>query len=111
MPPAPGVGLVAIEEATYRGITINATVSFTLAQAVAVGEAVERGLRRREAEGLDVAAMGPVCTIMVGRLADWLKVVVQREPNTLDPGHLEWAGVGVFKKAYGLHRQPGLRNE
>jgi len=107
--PATGVGLVAIEEATYRGITINATVSFTLAQAVAVGEAVERGLRRREAEGLDVAAMGPVCTIMVGRLDDWLKVVVQRESITLDPGHLEWAGVAVFKKAYALYRERGLR--
>ena len=44
-------GIVAIEEATYRGISINATVSFTLPQAIAVAEAVERGLKRREAEG------------------------------------------------------------
>ena len=107
--PAIAAGIAAIEEATYRGISINATVSFTLAQAVAAGEAVERGLRRREAEGLDVAAMGPVCTIMVGRLDDWLKVVVERESVTLDPGYLEWAGVAVFKKAYVLYRQRGFR--
>ena len=56
-------GLPAIEEATYRGISINATVSFTLPQAIAVAEAVERGLRRREAEGLDISTMGPVCTL------------------------------------------------
>jgi len=107
--PAVAVGIAAIEEATYRGISINATVSFTLPQAVAVGQAVERGLRRREAEGLDVATMGPVCTIMVGRLDDWLKVVVERESITIDPGYLEWAGIAVFKKAYALYRQRGFR--
>ena len=53
-------GIPAIEEATYRGISINATVSFTLPQAIAVAEAVERGLKRREAEGLDISSMGPV---------------------------------------------------
>ena len=46
----------------------------TLPQCIAVAEAVERGLRRRESEGKDIAPMGPVCTIMVGRLDDWLKV-------------------------------------
>jgi len=63
-------GIRAMEEATYRGISINATVSFTLPQAIAVAEAVERGLKRREAENLDISTMGPVCTIMVGRLDD-----------------------------------------
>jgi transaldolase len=107
--PALPAGIAAIEEVTYRGVSINATVSFTLAQALAVGEAVERGLRRREAEGLDTATMGPVCTLMVGRLDDWLKVVAERESLTLDPGYLEWAGVAVFKKAYALYRQRGFR--
>jgi transaldolase len=107
--PAIPVGIAAIEDVTYRGISINATVSFTLGQALAVGDAVERGLRRREADGLDVAAMGPVCTLMVGRLDDWLKRVVERESLTLDPGYLEWAGVAVFKKAYALYRQRGFR--
>jgi transaldolase len=107
--PAIATGIAAIEEVTYRGVSINATVSFTLAQALAVGDAVERGLRRREAEGLDVATMGPVCTLMAGRLDDWLKVVVERESLTLDPGYLEWAGVAVFKKAYAIYRQRGFR--
>jgi transaldolase len=107
--PAVAAGIAAIEEVTYRGVSINATVSFTLAQALAVGDAVERGLRRREAEGLDVATMGPVCTLMVGRLDDWLKVVVERESLTIDPGYLEWAGVAVFKKAYAIYRQRGFR--
>jgi transaldolase len=107
--PATRAGIPAMEEATYRGISINATVSFTLPQCVAVAEAVERGLERREAEGKDIASMGPVCTIMVGRLDDWLKAVTEKEGIVLDPGYLEWAGVAVFKKAYQLYRARGYR--
>jgi transaldolase len=107
--PVTRAGIPAIEEATYRGISINATVSFTLPQALAVAEAVERGLKRRESEGKDIATMGPVCTIMVGRLDDSLKFVAEKENITIDPGYLEWAGVAVFKKAYQIFRERGYR--
>ena len=107
--PVTRAGIPAIEEATALGISINATVCFTLPQCIAVAEAVERGLRRREASGVDVSAMGPVCTIMVGRLDDWLKVYLERHDLTVDPGILEWAGVAVFKKTYGIFRKRGYR--
>lgn len=107
--PVTRAGIPAIEEATYRGVSINATVSFTLPQCIAVAEAVERGLKRREREGRDIASMGPVCTIMVGRLDDWLKVIVEKENIAIDPGYLEWAGVAVFKKAYQIFRERGYR--
>ena len=107
--PATDVGVAAMEEVTYRGISINATVSFSVPQALAAGEAVERGLRRREAEGLDVSSMGPVVTIMVGRLDDWLKVVAQRDKMDIDPSHLEWAGVAAFKNAYRIFQERGYR--
>jgi len=100
-------GIPAIEEATYRGISINATVCFTLPQCLAVAEAVERGLARRERE--NIASMRPVCTIMVGRLDDWLKGVMEKEKITTDPGFLEWAGVAVFKKTYRIFRERGYR--
>ncbi|MFM8896140.1 MAG: transaldolase family protein, partial [Actinomycetales bacterium] len=102
-------GIEAFEEATYRGITLNATVSFSVPQAIAVGEAIEAGLRRREAQGLTVTDMGPVCTIMVGRLDDWLRVVAERDQITVDPGIMEWAGVAAFKKAYRIYRERGFR--
>ena len=107
--PVTRAGIPAIEEATYRGISINATVCFSLPQCIAVAEAVERGLQRREKEGNEISSMGPVCTIMVGRLDDWMKVVVEKEHITIDPGYLEWAGVAVFKKAYQIFRQRGYR--
>jgi transaldolase len=107
--PATTAGIQAIEAATAHGITVNATVCFTLPQCVAVAEAVERGLTRRQALGHDVSSMGPVCTIMVGRLDDWLKAVMDKEGIATDPGHLEWAGVAVFKKTYRLFLERGYR--
>ena len=91
--PASAAGVEAMEEATYRGISINATVSFTVAQAVAVAEAVERGLKRREAEGLDNSQMAPICTIMIGRTDDWLKKNTTKTGQVVLPEVLEWSGV------------------
>jgi transaldolase len=107
--PVTKAGVAAIEEATYRGISINATVSFTLPQSIAVAEAVERGLSKREKEGKDISTMGPVCTIMVGRLDDWLKIVAEKENIIADPAVLDWAGVAVMKKAYQIYRERGYR--
>jgi transaldolase len=83
--PVTKAGIAAIEEATHRGVSINATVCFSVAQALAVAEAVERGLTRREKDGQDITRMGPVCTIMVGRLDDWLKVIVDRDDIVTEP--------------------------
>lgn len=107
--PATRAGIVAIEEATFRGININATVSFTVSQALAVAEAVERGLKRREAAGLEVASMTPVCTLMVGRLDDWMKVLIERDAIAIHPDAPNWAGVAAFKRTYALYRERGYR--
>jgi len=107
--PVTKAGVEAIEEATFRGISVNATVSFTLPQAIAVAEAVERGLTRRENEGKDISAMGPVCTLMVGRLDDWLKVVTEKENIIANPEIVDWSGVAVMKKAYRIYNERGYR--
>lgn len=107
--PATAVGIEAIEEATFRGVSINATVSFTVAQAVAVAEAVEHGLERRKAAGLPIDTMGPVATIMGGRLDDWLKLVTSKQGVLIDPGYLDWAGVAALKRAHEIFQQRGYR--
>jgi len=55
------------QQATWRGISINATVRFSLPHAIAVVEAVDRGLARRGKVKKDISRMAPVCTLMVGR--------------------------------------------
>jgi transaldolase len=107
--PATRAGIAAMEEATYRGISVNATVCFTLPQSIAVAEAIERGLRRREEKNMPIATTGSVCTIMVGRLDDWLRVVAERDNIITNPGFFDWAGVAVFKKAYQVFRDRGYR--
>ena len=99
----------AFEEATYQGVSLNATVSFSVAQTIAVAEAIERGLKRREAEGLDISTMGPVCTIMVGRVDDWVKVGAEKSGIKVDPEILEWAGVAVFRHAHKIYQERGYR--
>lgn len=107
--PATSTGLVAIEDAVSRGVSINVTVSFSVPQAVAAAEAIERGLAAREAAGHDVSRMGHVVTIMCGRLDDWLKDCVKRDGIEIDPEHLEWGGVAAFKRAYAIFQERGFR--
>lgn len=103
--PATKAGIKAFEEATYSGVSINATVCFSIPQAIAAAEAVERGLRRRKDEGKSNENINPVITIMVGRLDDWLKIAIQKEGRLLNPSCLELAGVSVFKKAYKIFKE------
>ena len=67
------------------------------------------GSQRREAEGLDTAHMAPVCTMMIGRLDDWMQVLVKRDGIDIDPTCASWAGIAAFKKAYGIFRQRAYR--
>ena len=103
--PVTKAGIEAIEELSYRGVSVNATVSFTVPQCIAVAEAVERGMKRREQEGKDMSLMSPICTIMVGRLDDWLKVIMNKKGIIADPVCLEWAGVAASKKTYYLYKE------
>jgi len=55
-----------------------------------------------------VANMTPVCTIMIGRLDDWMQVVAKRDTIVVDPGALHWAGIAAMKKACELYRQKAI---
>ena len=107
--PVTAAGVKAIEEATCRGVNINATVCFTVPQAIAVAEAIERGLSRREAVGEDTSSMSPVCTIMIGRVDDWLKVVANNRNILVNPAYLDLAGVAVMRNASRIYREKGYR--
>jgi transaldolase len=101
--PATQAGIAAIEELTAEGVTINATVCFTVPQALAVGASVERGLERRGSSD----GMTPVCTIMVGRLDDWLEIAAAKEGTLLTPGVVNWAGIACVKRAYPIYKERG----
>jgi transaldolase len=103
--PATRAGIEAIEELTAQGASVNATVCFTVPQALAVGAAVERGLKRRG----DAGDMTPVCTIMVGRLDDWIDIAAGKAGTLLTPGVANWAGIACIKRAYTIYKEHGYR--
>lgn len=103
--PTSSAGIKAFEELTYLGVSINATVSYTLSQAIAVANAVEKGINRRIKEGKDISNLSPVCTLMVGRLDDYLKEYVRKNNLLISNEALEFAGVAVAKKAYQIFKE------
>ena len=46
---------------------------------------------------------------MVGRLDDWLKVVMERDNITTDPGYMEWAGWRCSRRHIEIFRERGYR--
>lgn len=104
--PATAAGIEAMEEMVACGIAVNATVSFTVSQAVLVAEAIARGERRAVASGKK--APRSVITLMIGRVDDHIKRVVDKDKILLDPGHLAWAGIAVFKHALTVFERRGF---
>lgn len=100
--PATAEGLVAVEALTASGVPVNATVSFTVSQAVACAEAMERGLTKAKKK------VQPYVTLMVGRLDDLLKRAMERDKVSIEPGLLQWAGIAVFKKARVIFKKRGF---
>ncbi len=105
--PATEVGIAAMEEMTARGIRVNATVSFTVPQALAVSAALERGLKRARTAGRDADAIRPYITLMIGRVDDQLKRIADKEKIATTPGAIDWAGIAVFKNAHQLFKTSG----
>ncbi|MBE0450282.1 MAG: transaldolase family protein [Clostridia bacterium] len=109
--PVTAAGVKAIEEVTYQGVSINATVCFTVPQAVAVAEAVERALAKRESEGKDNSEINPVCTIMIGRTDDYIKKVVNSQMALIDPEAMDWAGIACAKNYYRLFKERNYKTK
>jgi transaldolase len=53
--------------------------------------------------------MTPIATIMIGRLDDWMKVLVERDDLAVHPDAPNWAGIAVFKRAYAIFQERGYR--
>ena len=92
-----------MEKLTSVGISVNATVSFTVPQAVQVAEAIERGLSIAKKHGVDTSNITPYVTIMVGRIDDHLKR--QKETDNIDVSSdiIDWASIAIFKNAYTIY--------
>jgi transaldolase len=107
--PATEAGLAAAFELVSAGINVNATVSFSVPQAIAVAETFERALDRARTGGADMRALHPYATLMLGRLDDHLQRVMAKDGVSVDPGLLHRAGIAVFKRARQVFKERGYR--
>ena len=66
--PATPAGIKAIEELTYRGIHVNVTLLFGIANCMEAKKARDRGLARRKAEGKPIDNIHSVLSFFVSRV-------------------------------------------
>jgi transaldolase len=103
--PATTAGLDVLEDAVAEGITVTCTVSFTVPQALAIGERAHRGAERARANGIQPGRCFAV--IMIGRLDDYLREVARDSEAPVSESDVCQAGLAVTKRAYRLYRERG----
>jgi transaldolase len=107
--PATGAGVDAIEMCAAEGISTNSTVSFTLAQLLAVGEQTQAGAIQARKKGIKPAKS--FATMMIGRLDDYLREVAQDNQVALNDGDITQAGLAVVKRAYATFKERGYETK
>jgi transaldolase len=112
--PATAAGLDVLEDCVAEGITVTATVSFTVPQALAIAERHRAGVARARARGVEPGKCFAV--IMIGRLDDYLREVAHDQglgvgqPGSViavQESDIRQAGLAVSKRAYALYRERG----
>lgn len=95
--PATEAGMVAIEEATAMGISVNATLIFSVDQSERVNLAYINGLERRLERGEDLCSIRSVASLFVSRLDSALDSVLMEKGLPDVVGH---CGVDNARLAY-----------
>ncbi|HEY5467153.1 MAG TPA: transaldolase family protein, partial [Clostridia bacterium] len=105
--PATRSGVTVVEQLAAEGIPVCATLNVSVAQAIAVAEAYERGAARATAAGIPHA----LCLVVqqVGRLDDYLRDVAKDQQANVSEQDVIMAGLAVAKRTYAIFRERGYR--
>jgi transaldolase len=98
--PVTAAGLDVLEDCIAEGITITATVSFTVPQVVAIAERHRTGAARARQAGIEPGHCFAV--IMIGRLDDYLRDVAWDSRAAVEEADIRAAGLAVSKRAYSI---------
>jgi transaldolase len=101
--PATAAGLDVLEACVASGITVTATVSFTVPQVIAVAERHRAGSRRARENGIEPGRCFAV--IMIGRLDDYLREIAHDAQAPAGEADICQAGLAVTKRAYRIYRE------
>jgi transaldolase len=99
--PATAAGLDVLEECAAEGITVTATVSFTVPQVLAVGDRYQKGLERCRKAGKKESKCFAV--VMVGRIDDYIRDTVHDSnlSHVLESDIIQ-AGSAIMKRAIAI---------
>lgn len=101
--PVTASGLEALEECAAEGITVTLTASFTVPQALAIGEGYKKGVERAKKAGIKPAKCFAV--LMIGRLDDYLRDVAMDRRSGIAEEDIIQAGIAVAKRAYSIFNE------
>jgi transaldolase len=101
--PVTAAGLEALEECAAEGITVTLTASFTVPQALAIGEGYKKGVERAKKAGIKPAKCFAV--LMIGRLDDYLRDVAMDRRSGIAEEDIIQAGIAVAKRAYSIFNE------
>jgi transaldolase len=107
--PASRAGVAAMRILTSMGVPINATLSFTLPQIMAVARAVKEGKELGEKSGIRYDKWRAVITLMIGRFEDaaiFREQAAQKGIQLTDELK-RWSGIAVARKACQLIAEGG----
>jgi transaldolase len=101
--PAVSAGLDVLEDCIAEGITVAATVSFTVPQAIAIAERCRTGCKRAKSKGIGPGRCFAV--IMIGRLDDYLREVALDNRAAVTESDIRQSGLAVTKRAYRIYQE------
>jgi transaldolase len=101
--PAVSAGLDVLEDCIAEGISVTATISFTVPQVIATAERCRAGRHRAENRGIKPGQCYSV--IMIGRLDDYLREVALDNKEPVRESDIRQAGLAVTKRAYKIYRE------
>jgi transaldolase len=101
--PVTAAALDVLEECAADGITVTATVSFTVPQVIAVAERYQKGLERARKTGQKVGRCFPV--LMIGRLDDYLREVALDRRAKVEESDIRQAGLAVAKRSLAIFQE------
>jgi transaldolase len=105
--PATRSGVEVVERLAEEGIPICATINVSVAQALSVAEAYEKGAKKAEAAG----RRPPLCLVVqqVGRVDDYIRDIARDAKSDVREEDVILAGLAMAKRAYQLFRERKYR--
>jgi transaldolase len=101
--PTTEAGLDVLEDCIAEGITVAATVSFSVAQVIASAERHRAGIKRADQNGAEPGKCFSV--IMIGRMDDYLREIAQNAKAVVSESDICQAGLAITKRAYSIFRE------